>query len=162
MADPVTKAGYSAAPGMLIDGVFIKDPTIIGNLDPELVEKIDVIEDKYLIGNYLFYGIVNIITRTADYSSVALPGYAIRMPYKVIEPVWSFISPDYSSAGVKENHNADFRNTLYWNPGVKPDKDGKARIEFWTSDVTSDYEINVQGIDSDGKIYSFIKKIRVE
>jgi hypothetical protein len=63
---------------------------------------------------------------------------------------------------MKNNRIPDFRNTLYWNPSVKPDKGGKARIEFWTSDMASTYEINIQGITSDGKPISQRKIIKVE
>jgi hypothetical protein len=40
---------------------------------------------------------VNIITKAGDFSNVTLPDYAIRLPYRVIDPVYSFVSPDYSS-----------------------------------------------------------------
>jgi hypothetical protein len=160
--DPVVKSFYGVPPGMLIDGVIISDPSLIGNLDPELVEKIDVVKDKYFVGNYLFFGIVNVITKAGDYSSVTLPNYAIRMPYRVLNPVWSFVSRDYSSAEMKKSRIPDYRNTLYWNPSVKPGNDGKARIEFWSSDITSDYDINIQGITSGGKIFSLRKTLRVE
>jgi len=162
IADPVDNKTYDVAPGLLIDGVIINDPSIIADLDPEIVEKIDVVKEKYFIGDYLFYGIVNVITKSGDYSYVTLPDYAIRMPYRVIDPVWSFVSPDYSSAEMKNSRIPDFRNTLYWNPSIKPDKDGKARIEFWSSDVVSDYEINIQGITSEGKTVSLNKIIKVE
>ena len=51
---------------------------------------------------------------------------------------------------------------MYWNPSVKPDKEGKAKIEFWTSDHKSDYEINIQGIAGDGNFVSFRKEIKVK
>jgi hypothetical protein len=162
IADPVDKRPYETAPGLLIDGVIINDPSIIANLDPEIVEKIDIVKEKYSIGDYLFFGIVNVITKSGDYSCVTLPDYAIRLPYRVIDSVWSFASPDYSSAEMKNNRLPDFRNTLYWNPTVKPDKDGKAGIEFWSSDITSDYVINIQGITSDGKIISLRKIIKIK
>ena len=162
IADPVDNKTYEVAPGLLIDGVIINDPSIIADLDPEIVEKIDVVKEKYFVGDYLFFGIVNVITKSGDFGSVTLPGYATRLPYRVIDPVVSFLSPDYSSAEIKNSRIPDFRNTLYWNPSVKPDKDGKARIEFWTSDITSDYEINIQGITSEGKTISLRKIIKVE
>jgi hypothetical protein len=162
IADPVTNRFFSSAPGMLVDGVIINDPGIIWNLDPEIVEEIDVVKEKYMVGDYLFYGIVNVITKAGDYSSVTLPDYAIRMPYRVLDPVTSFVSPDYSSAGQKDTHIPDFRNTLYWNPGIKTDKTGKASLEFWSSDIASSYEINVQGITQEGKIVSSRRIIRIE
>jgi len=161
VADPLTKKNYGVSPGMLVDGVIIKDASNIGNIDPDIVDRIDVVKEKYFVGNYLFYGIVNVITKANDFSSVTLPDYAIRMQYRVIDPVWSFASPDYSVAGSKENHIPDFRNTLYWNPLIKPDKNGKATIEFWSSDLVSDYEINIEGFGFNGTPISYKKVIKV-
>ncbi len=162
VADPDNNKTYEIPPGLFIDGVKIKDPSIIAGLDPEVVEEIDVVREKYFVGDYLFYGIVNVITKAGDLSNVTLPDYVIRQPYRVIDPVYSFISPDYSSIKMKRSRIPDFRNTLYWNPSVKPDKDGKIWIEFWTSDFASDYEINIQGITSEGKTFSIKKIIRVK
>lgn len=162
VSDPVSNKKYDVAPGMMIDGVIIKDPSLIGNMDPEIVEKIDVVWKRYFIGDYLFYGMVNIITKSADFSSVVLPGNVVRLPYKVIEPVASFSSPDYSVTAKINKRIPDFRNTLYWNPSVKADKEGKARIEFWTSDNISNYIINIQGFTFDGKAVSLRKIIKVK
>jgi hypothetical protein len=86
----------------------------------------------------------------------------IRLSYRVTEPVRSFISPDYSSVDISKNRIPDYRNTLYWNPSVKPGKDGTARVEFWSSDNKSDYIINIQGITSEGEMVSFNKIIKVK
>jgi hypothetical protein len=160
--DPVNNKTYNIPPGMFIDGVMVKDASVIAGLDPELVEKIDVVRDKYFIGDYLFYGLVNIITYAGDFNNITLSDGAIRLHYRVLDPVSSFISPDYSSVEKKKSRIPDFRNTLYWDPSVKPDKEGKSRIEFWTSDFISDYEINIQGITADGKVYSLRKIIKVK
>lgn len=160
--DRVDNSPYITYPCLMIDGVIIKDASMIANIDPETVEKIDVIREKYLIGKYWFPGIINVITKSADFSCVALPDYMIRMPYRVIDPLRSFVSPDYSSAEMKNSRIPDYRNTLYWNPFVKPDKDGKARIEFWSSDNKADYIINIQGITEDGKMLSVKKVIKVK
>jgi hypothetical protein len=162
IADPVDNRTYEVAPGLLVDGVIINDPAIIAELDPEIVEKIDVVREKYFVGDYLFFGLVNVITKSGDFGNVTLPRYAARLPYRVIDPVVSFLSPDYSSAEMKNSRIPDFRNTLYWNPSVKPDKDGKAVIEFWTSDVVLDYVINIQGITSEGKQIALKKIIKVK
>jgi len=162
LADPITKKDYDKSPGLMIDGVIINDATIIANTDPENVERIDVVKEKYFIGDYMFYGVINMITKAGDFSSVTLPDYAIRIPYKVLDPVWLFSSPDYSVSVSKDNHIPDFRNTLYWNPSVKTDINGKAKLEFWTSDIISDYEINIQGVTSEGKFISVRKIISVE
>jgi hypothetical protein len=162
IADPVDNKIYEKPPILFIDGVVINDPGIIASLDPEIVEKIDVVKSLYLVGDYMFFGLVNVITRAGDYSSVALPDYAVRFKYRVIDPVMTFLPPDYSETELKNSRIPDFRNTLYWNPSVTPDKEGKARIEFWTSDVPGDYEINMQGISSTGNQVSITKIIKVK
>jgi hypothetical protein len=162
VADPEINKTYETPPSLLVDGVVVKDPAVIAGLDPETVEKIDVVREKYFVGDYLNYGIVNVITKAGDFSNAALPDDAIRLSYRVIDPVFSFVSPDYSSEEMKNSRTPDFRNTLYWNPSLKPDKEGKARIEFWTSDFVSDYEINIQGITPEGKMFSLKKLIKVK
>jgi hypothetical protein len=71
-------------------------------------------------------------------------------------------SPGYSSAELKNNHIPDFRNTLYWNPSLQPDKNGKFTVEFWSSDFASDYMINIQGVEDNGRSVSIKKIIKVE
>ena len=162
IADPVEHINYDTPPMLLVDGVVVNDASAIANLDPEQVEKVDVVINKYIVGSYLTSGIVNVITKKADFGSVTLPDYAVRIHFRPVDPVFSFSSPDYSSETVKNNHIPDFRNTLYWNPSLKQDSDGKFRIEFYSSDMESDYTINVQGVDANGKPLAIRKVIRIK
>jgi len=162
ITDRIDDKRSELTPDLFLDGVKIKDPAIIAELDPITVEKIEVIKEKYVTGNYFFPGIVNVITKAADFNSIPLPEYMIRLSYRAIEPVLSFVSPDYSTAVMKDNTIPDFRNTIYWNPSLKPDMEGKVMAEFWTSDVVASYEINVQGISSAGEIISTRKLFTVK
>jgi hypothetical protein len=162
ISDPVDNVIYSHPPVLMIDGVVIKDASAIANLDPEVVEKIDVVREEYMVGDYLFYGIVNVITNAGDFSNGALPDEALNYPYRVLDHVSSFNYPDYSSADEKKNRIPDFRTTLYWNPSVQTGRDGKAAISFWTSDLASDYEIKIQGVTPDGRPVCVRKKIKVQ
>ena len=158
----INEKTYQFSPYLFIDGVKITDAATIASLDPQEVEKIDVIRDKYAIGTYLFPGIVNVVTKSADFRSIPLPDHMIRMPYRVIDPVLSFAMPDYSSEERRMSSIPDFRNTLYWNPSLKPDKEGKVSVGFWTSDIVSDYEIVVQGINEVGEIITAREFFTVE
>jgi hypothetical protein len=161
VADPVDNKPYDRPPLMFVDGVVVKDPAVIANLDPEQVEKVDAVRSRYFVGEYLFYGIVNVITRNGDFSAVTLPDYAVRLPYRVTEPVSSFSSPDYTSEEKRRSRIPDFRNTLFWNSSVTPDKEGKVNVDFWTSDIKADYEISLQGVNSSGEPVSFRKTVKV-
>ncbi len=90
-----------------------------------------------------------------------MPDHAIRLPYRVTEPVNAFLSPDYSTSESKQKRIPDFRNTLYWNPSVKPDTGNKISIEFCASDLPGDYILDIQGITAQGDKMSLNKTIRI-
>jgi hypothetical protein len=133
--DPVDKRVYNNPPVLMVDGVVIHEASVIAAIDPEKVERIDAVKEKYFVGDYLFYGLVNVITREANFSTVTLPDYAIRMHYRVIEPLNTFKSPEYRDQEKSSERIPDFRNTLYWNPSLITDADGKSGFQFWSSDV---------------------------
>jgi hypothetical protein len=159
--DPVSNRQLEKPPVVFIDGVVISELNIVAAIDPETVEKIEVIKDMYLVGDYIFFGIVNIITRDGDYSNLTLPDNVVRMNYRVVDPVESFSSPAYQDEVSKKSRIPDFRNTLYWNPGVKSGDNNKASIEFWTSDGAGSFEICLQGVNSRGMPVSLRKTITV-
>ncbi|MBN2862653.1 MAG: hypothetical protein JXN62_05800 [Bacteroidales bacterium] len=155
--DRIGKKNFSYPPFLLIDGVPVNDANVIADLDPDLVEKIDVVQESYIVGDYVFYGIVNVITKAGDYSDVPLPENAVRFNYRITDEVYSFVSPDYSLNEIRESRIPDFRNTLFWNPALKPGADGKVEIVFRTSDSVTDYFIDIQGLTSEGIPLSYRK-----
>jgi hypothetical protein len=160
--DPVENKFFDRPPVLFADGVIIKDPATIANLDPELVEKVDAIKARYFVGDYMFYGLVNVITRSGDFSHFTLPDYAVRIRYRAVEETKSFSSPDYSSAEKTQSRLPDFRNTLYWNPELKFNSEGRCSAEFYASDIKSDYKIVIQGVSKKGHLFSAEKIIRVQ
>jgi hypothetical protein len=161
MIDPVTKTWQKNSPVLFIDGVMINDATAIAGLDPEMVERIDVITGKYNVGNLIFYGLINVITRAADFTCTTLPDQAVRIKYSAIDREASFKEPEFSDPDLGMNNIPDFRNTLYWNPSVSTGKNGKCDISFRASDLEGEYEITVQGIAADGKPVSGRKVIKI-
>jgi hypothetical protein len=160
--DPAGNRLYMELPSLMIDGVMIRDPNLIGNLDPALVEKIDVIWDIYMVDEYSFHGIVNLITRTADFSAVPLPPQALRMNYRITDPAVEFIHPDHSPSEAGSKRIPDFRNTLYWSPSLKTGSNNSLTINFYTSDQASDNIISIQGISGKGEPFSLHRILKVE
>ncbi len=160
--DPVYRRAYNGPPGIFIDGVIINDATVFANLNPESVEQIEVVLDKYMVGEYLFNGIVNVFTKKCDLSDVTLPGNSVKLFYRVTDPVSSFLLPDDNSKELQDNRDPDLRNTLYWNPAAKPDADGKITFEFRNPDYITDYIINIQGLTDSGEALSYRTVIEVE
>jgi hypothetical protein len=162
ITNPLTGEFYEEPPLVMIDGVIINDLAVIADLNPELVEKIEVIETPYLFGDLILHGIVNIITRSGTFSNATMPGYTVILPYKTVETSPQFTAPEYSDETKRSGRTPDLRNTLYWNPSVKTDKNGEAEIEFWTSDLSGKYLISIKGISGTGtKIISY-KSFRIK
>ena len=60
-----------------------------------------------------------------------------------------FYSPDYSQIPLPET--PDVRHTLYWNPSVTTDAEGRAHVEFYNNGVCTDLNVEVEGVTKDGK-----------
>jgi hypothetical protein len=68
------------------------------------------------------------------------------MGYHVIK---EFYSPVYNSSA--NNNPKDLRTTIYWNPNILTDKNGKASFEYYNADGTGNYKAIIEGITADGK-----------
>ena len=62
-----------------------------------------------------------------------------------------FYSPDYSQRPLPEGQT-DYRRTLYWNPDLKLDGEGKARISFFTGSRPATLAVDANGQASDGTL----------
>ena len=59
----------------------------------------------------------------------------------------TFQMEDYSVLPPME----DFRRTIYWNPNVKTDSEGKATIEFYNNSSCTEMFISAEGMTNDGR-----------
>ena len=112
------------------------------------IETVDIWTDPHrkLPGIFAIY-------RKPDY---LVPQYDGYVKGRIIPNVRGFHSPAvfYSPRYTLENMNSpkpDFRPTLYWNPDVSF-VNGKASLDFFTSDDLSDYVVYMEGITKSGKI----------
>jgi hypothetical protein len=161
ITNPLTGVYYDEPSRGMIDGVIINDLTVLVDLNPETVEKIEVVKTPYLIGDLILHGIVNVITRSGDFSNITMPDYAVILPYRVIDKPSTFTSQDYSDEQNRLSRKPDLRNTLFWNPSVKTNRNGEAEIEFWTSDLPGIYTINIKSLSGTGEKLSLHKSFMV-
>ncbi|MCQ2212426.1 MAG: hypothetical protein MJZ36_02175 [Bacteroidaceae bacterium] len=47
---------------------------------------------------------------------------------------------------------ADFRRTIYWNPNIRTDADGKAKVEFYNNSTCNEMYISAEGMSDDGRV----------
>ena len=70
-----------------------------------------------------------------------------------------FYHPTYDTPEKKNAQRSDFRSTVYWNPELRLDAEGKATIEYYTPDSTAPEDIIIEGVDKNGKVCRFLQTI---
>ncbi len=76
-----------------------------------------------------------------------LRGYTLPLQFKAPSPT---------------NKLPDYRSTIYWNPTISTDEQGKATFSFTTSDAEGKYLLTIEGITKEGEVFRAVKEITVE
>jgi len=63
-----------------------------------------------------------------------------------------FYAPKYKANSTADMK--DIRSTIYWEPFITTDKDGKATISFYTADIPGSYSLIIEGSDMQGSLGS--------
>ena len=71
--------------------------------------------------------------------------HMILRGYAVCE---DFYQPDYSNQ--KPTEPTDYRRTLYWNPDVQLDSEGRATIQFYNNSQKTQITVSAEGMTSEG------------
>ncbi|MBK0382492.1 carboxypeptidase regulatory-like domain-containing protein [Pedobacter sp. SD-b] len=138
------------------------DVNYLASLDPKAIDNIEVFNNDGLTGiNKLngTSGVVSINMKELKKTPVTkeqlkdLFGPTNVLTYKPrgYSADREFYTPKF--AGPRTSLQAqDNRTTIYWNPYVITDKDGKGSFEFYNSDDKGPYKITIEGIDANGNI----------
>ena len=74
--------------------------------------------------------------------------YYVMPGYSVCD---EFYQPNYANRKIPEDFK-DYRRTLYWNPNLKLDENGKAKLSFYNNGRNNQFSVSVQGFAQDGTI----------
>jgi len=156
---------YDNPMAVIVDGTF-DDYNTLHFLSPSDVEGVEVLMGPHfaaIYGSRAAGGVIIITTKrakkTKNYYRYA-PGVVTYMPkgfYKARE----FYSPQYDNPHTNQKM-ADLRSTIYWNPNIITDKDGKASFEYFNADGKGTYRVVVEGIDADGNLGRQVFRYKVE
>ena len=140
--------GYNMFPVLvLIDGVAFYNHEEALAYNGHNVQYIHQYRGIYALGETLYGGILSLVTHRGTMPDMIINDDMQMLAYEFPQSRPAFQMPDYSDAAVKASRRPDFRHTLYWNPSVE----GKAGIEFYTSDLEGTYVASLQGVLEDGK-----------
>jgi len=150
------------SPLVLLDGVPVFDIDVIMSIDPLHIERIEVIRNKYYYGHVNLHGIVAFYSYNTDLPQFPLSEKTIKYNYQGFQKNKRFYSPDYTTSDNQLGRYPDFRNQLFWNPGISTDENGMAFFHFFTSDAEGMYTIQVHGLSQNGLPGSAQKSFEVK
>lgn len=141
-------------PLYLLDGMPIHESTLtaLNQFDIGRIEIIRNLADAGIYGGRASGGVIALYTKRGGEELVEVePGtYIITHRAGGFSKVREFYSPRYSNEG-EGSDLPDLRITLYWNPSVKTNDDGRATVSFYTADRNTTYRAIMEGISDDGK-----------
>ncbi len=140
---------FPEQPMLFVDGVVTRDPRHIEKLNPLKAERIDLINGRYYLGSLYIPGIINVVTQDGM-CPLELPSHFFRQSYDFISRASVPKFPVYHTDSLQNSPRPDYRNTLYWDPDITTGSDGKAMIEFYTSDDAAEYIVSIAGFTSTG------------
>jgi hypothetical protein len=148
--DEVNKKVFDEDPLVILDGIPIFDIDRIMDFDPLKVRKLEVMTRRYYMGVLSLPGAVSYTTYAGDLAGFQLNPRSVQLDYEGLQLQREFYSPSYETSKLRDSRLPDQRQLLFWAPEVITDSDGKKHIEFYSSDITGDYEIVVEGMTSQG------------
>ena len=137
-------------PLVLLDNIPVFDIGRLLELNPGNIEKIEVFNTNYLLGDYLFGGLVSLHTNTDNFAGYQWGGESVFFRFQAFSPEKAFQHLVYPTAGARSSPRPDFRPMLYWNPKVETGPE-EASLEFYTSGLPGTYEIVVRGFTKNGR-----------
>lgn len=149
VTDQVNGGVMGGDPMVLMDGVPVPDVDDLMAVDPLRVKKLEVVKRPYYLGQASFPGIVSYTTYQGDLGGLRLDPRSVSLDYDGLQMKRIFHKPQYAREQTNDRM-PDQRVLLHWEPDILTGPDGKAQIEFYTSDVEGTYLIVVQGITESG------------
>ncbi len=145
---------------VLVDGVYIPNHEILKDFDARKIETISLIRDQFVLSGKNYQGMLSVKTYDGDFYLDYQPEVGINVDIK--KPL---DNKNYYKQFYAENDSLgygsipDYRRLLLWEPHVEV-KDEELQFEFYTSDLTGEFEVVFDGFTTYGKPISF-KKIFV-
>lgn len=136
MMSDETPAGVSSKTGSILDKFFpiwmeeIKSLYVVPNSPKEVHQAVRI----YLYTHKRFTTESQKGLRRTYFQGFNKPSVFQMEDYSVIPPM------------------ADFRRTIYWNPNVRTDAEGKAKVAFYNNSTCHEMYVSAEGMSDDGAI----------
>jgi len=151
-------------PLIMVDGVTIQDNNALLDFDARTIEMITVLRHKLVFGPQVFQGALLLRTKSGKgYEQFEKGGSFSTEAIFAIRPNKNYFVQRYEDIKVTDSEYRlpDDRLQLLWLPNFNLMEE-QAQLDFFTSDVTGEFEIHVEGLTQDNQAVSIRKSIYVE
>ncbi|MDR0937754.1 MAG: TonB-dependent receptor plug domain-containing protein [Mediterranea sp.] len=139
---------------LVVDDITYEDNSLLRSIPTSQISSVNLIRgaDSAIFGLRGAGGAIVITLKRGAVMPAAPPrGITIYSPLGYCQPV-EFFSPAYPYSEHRNWNRPDTRTTIYWNPSVKLDAEGKATLSYYTPDSTAPEEVVIEGVTKDGKV----------
>ena len=130
---------------VMIDGVPVKDIEKLLEFDAMLIGDILVYPYSYSLGNAIFGGVVDFVTKQGDISSFKFDRNVVIVDWQGESYPVAYICSEVPYGG------DDFRHTLYWHPQIELEAGARKEIKVRTPSYPGTFRIVAEGLSEDGK-----------
>ncbi len=151
---------YNLPPLLLVDGVMVQQHEDFIAFPAKKVKSIGILRDNFHLGSQIFKGVIDVKTLNGDFNTFP-PAYV--HDHQLMKPLAEkkYFQQTYDDSTERDLERVpDFRYQLLWVPRLQLKKE--ETLEFFTSDVTGDFEIRVEGFTGKGEPVSIRKSFKVQ
>ncbi len=136
---------------------------ILSMISPNDVESINISLDPMDIQKYTGLNNVGVIEiSTQKGQSTVEPAAIAAKPETIYQDGYRVPRSFLTTEGLKFESGKDLRTTLFWNPTLETDKDGKLTFSIPLSDVKSGFRIVAEGMDNTGRFFRGVSVFTVK
>ena len=158
--DPYVDSGQ--LPLVIVDGILVLDHGLLLNLSASRINTIRISRNIHFYGTETFQGVVDITTFKGDYFENYYTGNLFSQKLFKPNEDKNYFRQSYKDS-LRQDYRRlpDFRYQLLWLP--KYDMNQKLQeIEFYSSDITGEFEVVLEGFTRSGKPVMLKKEFVVQ
>ncbi|SOC80727.1 hypothetical protein SAMN06296241_2283 [Salinimicrobium sediminis] len=146
---------------LIVDGLMVQDHELFIDYPAKAVQSIAILRNNFFLGSQIFAGIIDVKTIEGDFwenlNSEKIKSIELEMPL----PKRYYFRQSYEeNLSLAKERIPDFRTQLHWEPSLNFNSE-KETVEFFTSDVSGKYEIQLEGFTEEGDPVSIKKEFSV-
>ncbi|OJJ23036.1 hypothetical protein BKI52_01400 [marine bacterium AO1-C] len=152
----------NSQPLLLVDGVPCDNEDFMNNFSASDIESVQILRGASAAAIYGARGSSNgvLVITTKKQVISKLPLKRRNRKYFASQfvsrydfaPAKVFYAKTYTIKEQNPEKRTDFQHTIYWNPEVKTDQNGKAQISFHNNDALTTFRWVVEGVGANGQL----------